>query len=431
MLDDVQLFVKMMRDAKAGAKAVKGAGEAYLYRPSGFTDTEYKAYLHRAECLPTVDRTLAGLLGRAFNEEPNISETEVDVNALDASGDSLLRVLRWVMEEVLLVASCGLLAEFDEAPKLARYKREHILDWHFENSKLVYLVLDQSRSVFEDGERRWLVENLVLSIQDGFLVSELFQVEDEKTGKMVLIERLEPRAVGQRLDFIPFQFVGDPTVLTSTLSPIAGLVIDYMDLSAQERWLLAKVASPQFAIEWDKETDVGDAQAFLEANMQADGAIHIGAGSILQLIGASAKYVEVQGGGIDKIRQAKEDTKSQLIAAGARSLADQTQSNLAAETVRIQNSGEGAVLSDIVSLTNTDFNRFMEMLAVYTQQDPVVVTLSQNFFAEKLSVQDLLQVVGAWQGGGVPIDLVHTAATMAGLTEDNLEEYTDKLESSL
>lgn len=432
--DETLVFVRQMRASMAGSKRIKEGAEEFLFRPSGYTDTEYAAYVHRAEYLPTVRRTHAGMLGRAFNEEPEIEYSgSLDLDTLDRGGLSSDRLLRWILGEVLLVNCCGLLADYDESPRVARYRREDILDWHFEDARLVWVCLDQSHTEFVDGTREQVTEHLTLRIEDGAVVSEVWRMEgDEKTARWVSQGETIPQAQGQRLTEIPFRFVGDPSSCDSVLSPIADLALDYYDRSAQHSWLLSKVASPQFTIQWDRETEVKSAQSFLETNMSTDGALHIGAGSILQLLGASAYYVEVSGNGIDKIDKAKEDIKKQMIAAGARALADQTQSNVAAETARIMNSGEAAILSEIVGSTGTDVSLFMDHVAVYAgESEAVQVYFSKNFFSEKIALSDLMQVVAAWQSGAVPLESVHAAATQAGLTEDDFDDYVEKIDTRL
>ena len=426
-------FVQTMRAAYAGQKDLKPAGEKYLLRPAGYSDRDYDTYKHRAVCLPTVRRTAAGLLGRAFNEAPTIlNPKNVDLDTLDTQGLPFARLLRWLVSEVILVGAAGLLVDFDgTGVRLARYKREHILDWHFDRGRLTYLALDQSHTVFDQGTREFVAEHLVYRLDGGAVVGEVFQNEGTAVAdRWTLVSQTPISANGIPLNEIPFTFVGSPTAIDSLLAPVADLVLDYYDRSAQLNWILGKVASPQLVFEWDKETQADVAQEFLTKNVVDDsGEIHLGAGRILQMLGGRATYVEVSGAGIDKIKSELDEIKSQLIAAGARALADQTQSNVAAETVRIQNSGEASVLTETVQAVGGDVTAALNMVGWFF--NPAVdfeVEFSTDFFPKTATIDDVIKVVTAWQSGAVPLESVHVVAGLAGVTTDDFETYSDKIE---
>lgn len=422
------LKIQKLRDSIEGSTAIKAKGEDYIIRPSAMDGVQYAdefaAYISRADYLPVVSRTLYGLQGRAFSKEPMIEGEFV----VDPANRPFQRFLRDAFREVLSVGYMGLLADVrDGEGKLYQYVAEDIEDWHYEEDKLVYLKLNETKSVFDRAtyERQIVTQYRTYSIDDdGFAYSELWEME--KNEAILVDGPTYPTSPSGRIEFIPFVFVGDADG-KPPLMDLAELALQYYDASAQFHWALSKVASPTFVITWDKDTDFNDALEFMEMT-GASGGIKIGSGHALQLKGADAKFVEVQGAGLDKLAGRLETLKSQMIAAGARALSDQVASNVAAETARIANSGEAAYLSEIVGGFEADMQVAFDYAAAIDGSDPIQLTMNRDFFSEVVTPQDLVALVSAWQSGGIPQEVVFEAlrkGDWSDLEDDELRDRVD------
>lgn len=406
-----------LRNAIDGEESIKSGD--YLIRPTALEgqkyDSEFEMYVSRADFLPVVSRTLFGLLGRAFNKEPEFHE-DLDV---DVKGRSVERFLRETFQEVLSVGYTGLLADVEnERSVLLCYRAEDILDWHFEDGQLAYLKLGENRTVMEGGIRSEIEAMRVWDFDES---GHAFSVLWEKIGKeWVPGDPTYPTSPAGRIDFIPFEFVGDPKQKPPLLD-LTNLALQYMDASAQFHWALYKVASPTPVISWGKDVSLDEAREFMELG-DAEGGLKIGAGHAVQLKDATMTYLEVAGSGLVHLANRLETLRTHMIAAGARALSDQVAPNMAAETARIANSGEAAYLSEMVGAFEADINQALAKSAALSGGEVFTITMSKDFFNESISAADILQLVGAWQGGGIPQEVVFEALRRGEWTDKDDEE---------
>lgn len=463
----IKVFCDEMRAMVEGEDAVKDTAEKMLPRPIGFTDDEYDLYRTRAIFPPALENTLSIMVARAFNNDPEVAQTSIDVDDLGKSGQSFDDILRWVVSEVATVAACGLLARTvnkdpadtrespEQKPAIRMYRREDILDWHFDGGRLTYIRFDESGMELdpETLRRREVTKHVIYRIDaEGYAVAY-----EERKGNIdgedfhTVDDPFELKIQGQRLTYIPFQFVGDPEATRSLMRPIGSLSKRYYEITAQFHWLLGKVSAPQFVIEWDKETNFETAMQFLTmATHSADaggggyveGERHphetrrqvassasrngsadpkIGAQSIMNLFGASAEYVEITGAGIQYIVNARDEVRDQLVFAGARAMADKTRSNVSTDTVRIENSAEASLLSDVTRRVSKDVTTFTEHVAAFAITSGFQVTLSDEFFDDDYTFSDYVEAIKSHNMGG-PIDPAFIIAKKLKITDAETKE---------
>jgi len=418
-----------MRDGISGSQAVKEAGEEYLLRPAAMIgreyDIEFTHYKQRADFLPTVKRTLSGYIGRAFFEEPEIEDASKEfLDSLDGSGLTFTRLLEWFLSEACAMRFSGALVDVrDGGPKVFRYIAEDVCDWHYDDGKLVYLKLRESYTEFNGGAREIIPAFRVFELDEA---GKSFSILHEKNdGKWIEGEQEYPSTATGRIDYIPFEFMGDQESSESILQPLLDLALTYYDASAQYHWALSKVAAPTFVIEWDAQTDTAAAREFLEAS-GGEGGIKIGSGHALQLFGATARFAEVTGAGLGYLEKRLEAIIKQMVAAGARALADNS-SNVSEDTTRIQNSGEATILGSIVGALEKDLERILYMVEDFGGGEHSV-KVSRNFFGENITAADIMQLVSAWQSGGIPRTIVNEALRRGQWTKSTDEQLRGEID---
>src|SRR5690606_25221917 len=228
-----------IRDFREGADQVKLHGTLYLPAPSGMDlkteegRSEYDAYKERASFYPVIDRTIEGITGVAFLQNPTykLPEKMIDagmVDALTVDGEPADILAHAIVDEVISVGRMGLLVDMpanespDQRAYVSKYYAEHIYDWRreFINGRriLTMVLLEEGHEKVNDKDAiRFL--RLALKNPDTnpvYAVEEwTFFKDDVYSGAAVNpytkparppVERI-PLVRGKPIDFIPFVFV--------------------------------------------------------------------------------------------------------------------------------------------------------------------------------------------------------------------------------
>lgn len=436
-----------MRAAFKGAAAIKAGGEAYLYCPASYKDAhgvpdgQFDAMVARAHYPATVKRTTNGLLGRAFNQPYSFDPPDsIDIDALDISGRTFGRMLRFLLRENILLNFVGALVDYDErsnSPKVICYKQEHILDYHREGARLVHLMVSENGVTFINGVRGYKQSRRIYTLdENGHAYSQLFVLrDDDALGQSVVGTKEDdwiaqgdpvyPTIAGERMDFIPFVFIGDVYCDESLVSPIADLALQYYDQSAQHRFGSSKVAQATPVLTWG--VDAEDCGVWVKGIAEAGG-IKLGSSSVISLPqGSKLEMVEISGSGLEVFERDMDGIVRQMIAMGARALADQSVGNVAFDTVRAQNSGEASTLSEAVSAFEEDIVRLLKMVFLMAGLDDVpAFKMSREFFDERLTPQDIQSLVQAWLAGAFPKRVLNDALRRSDWTQESDAQLDDQ-----
>ena len=273
-----------LRDALAGGDAVKARGTTYLPKPEGQTLAAYQAYKARARWYDVPDRTRRGLLGSMFRKEPVLiapAKLEAGLDNLSVSGLPFATLLRQITGEVLAMGRSGLLLDMPgnralgALPLWACYAAERIEDWQQTrvDGRLVTSRVKLAEPDSSDSEEATQFRELVL-------VDGLYEVRIwRRTGTgfrgetWQIAEQHWPTKGGQRLDFIPFTFIGvddlDPDIEKPPLLGLVDETLGHYQLSADYRqslfltaqlrwrvWRLAATRTSSSACGYSKPTTV-------------------------------------------------------------------------------------------------------------------------------------------------------------------------------
>lgn len=404
-----------------GEDGIKAAGELYLPKLSGQTDTEYESYKTRGTFFNAFSRTIAGLSGAIIRKEMTIktnSKIKSLLQNVTLAGESVQEVTRMIIDNVLSYGYYGILSDMapmknpDEVmtdnPYWALYDCTSILNFEIkqlgDENKLIMLAL--AEVVYNKMPDNPLV--LVATDQirlmeidkDGFLVVKIYQKKKDTTttGEEIWAQYgddLFPQIRGKRLDFIPFVFFGsmsnNPIPTAPPLLDLANLNIKHWQVSVDYYHGLHYCAMPT---PW--------AAGFPNSTV-----LYIGAMKAWVSEDADAKcgFLEFSGQGLGAIEKALNNLEKQMAVMGSRMLEEQKRAAEAAETVSMRYSGDSATLSSVVNSVEQGLIKAIDMLGAWLVIEPSTeVKLNRDFVAQKLSPQEITALLQAWQACAISLD---------------------------
>lgn len=283
--------LKKVRDSVAGEVVIKASENQTVYLPNPCPDEKdlnvsqkkYARYLNGAEYDEVPSNTLSSILGAMFNPAVQ-SELPASLEYLkddaDGSGLTLNEQVKISASECLQMNYIGLLSEFSDLSNLniddltiaeARdqdlkssiktYVRESIINWGFENIngrlQLSFVVLREDGTVTDktNFSQKNITSYLLLSLDnDGNYFQRKYTTVDDKITNTS--DDLHPKAKGQRLKFIPFEFCiaeevpkGEIPVPAGYIAPIANKTLARYRVSADMKESMWYMAAPS---SWSK-----------------------------------------------------------------------------------------------------------------------------------------------------------------------------------
>lgn len=448
---------KMMRDVIAGSRKIKAGKEAYLPKPAGRTDKDYDRYVQRAGFFDVTSKTVNGLTAGIFRKPPTItlpSVIEYLLDDADGRGTGLDQLSKFACNEVIALGRAGILVDFPSVPvdkradeekamnaraQLYVYRAENIINWNYSKVGATYqldlLVLEEVR-VEADPEDPFLFEKSIqwraLMLEGGqYVVSVWADVADEKgVTQLVEVERFEPRlANDQRLDFIPFVFIGADDLTADVDKPpvldIAEVNIGHYRNSADYEDALYMVGQPTPVI-------TGLSAQFIDKHA---GELVIGSRAAWLLPSdAAASLLELKRD-LSVLSGALADKQGQMVALGARLIEGRRTGVEAAETIRLRQTGEASVLSSISVNVSRAFQMALTWAAEWMKAGStaeVEFEANTDFFNQKMTPEELKALVTSWQGGAISQqDLFDNLVAGEVLAHDrDFDEYLEQLETA-
>ena len=393
--------VQRVRDCAGGTDAVKAKGEQYLPKLSGQNRTDYDAYKMRGYLLPVVEPTAVALTGAIMRKSPVAElpeQLEVLIDNSDGNGKGLGLIASNACKELFLAGRYGFLVEPTEiGASIKTYKRESIKNWSSQ-----YIVLEQAYTVFDDKDKFKEVEKkeyLELTFDDsGLYIQNLWREDSGKA--FVVVDTFTPTISGTRLNYIPFEFINtlDATVeLTPpALLQLADVNLDQYRLSTDLRHGLHWAALPTMFLFGDLTDENGQRVK-----------ITVGAGSSNHISDteARAELLEFTGAGLAAIDEAVKGDIEAMASIGARMLQAQNSGVKAAETARIEQSGESATLSTIAQSVESGITNTLKTIAEWSGvSGDISYTLNKDFIDSSLTPQQLTSYLQALQTEAISLD---------------------------
>lgn len=411
-----------IRDVLDGERAVKMRGAEYLPKLSGMTPGDYTAYKQRTEFHEATARTLDGLTGAIFRKPPTVDapeQADAMIDNITSRGMPFMVFAKNGTREVVAMGRYGVLVDAmpdgDGEPFMSGYIAENILQWRsavIDGKPVLTLVV--LRELSERSDPETFYENVEV---ERFRVLELGNIDNDIDGAttylqsvwekqaaaddgkelVMVVEPFQPLRRGAPLEFIPFIFIG-PYDITPDVqrSPILGLanvnLVHYvMSADIQHGAHFTALPTPWVSGE------IGGVSA--EA-----GELPIGSGVAWQLEkGATAGMLEYTGQGLTGYRELRQDTEKHMAILGARLLEDQKTGVEAASTVGLRHRGENSLLASIADTVGRGLTMALNWALWWAggTEDSATIELNSDFLDKPLSPEGLVQLVAAWQQGGI------------------------------
>jgi hypothetical protein len=463
---------QLMRHAYEGERTVKEQGVMYLpATPGQILDgmnvgekgrLAYDAYKMRAVFPDFVSDAVESFIGIMHMKDATIELPDGMADMLEkatVNGESLQALLRRINEQQLVTGRLGLLLDLPEIPDpakplpyIALYVGEAIRNWddsddHTGVNALNMVVLDESVNMRDTDfewkrHERYRVLELVHPLAhtsatdgeeaDAALPAEpapaappvyaqgVFDVTAGGTGSYSQTSLVPPMLRGKMLEQIPFVIINSKDILTQPDNPpLLGLGRIAMTVYRGE----ADYRQTLFMTGQDMLVVIGGIQT------RDEGETRVGAGAKLEVdIGGDAKYIGVEGTGLEEQRMALEnDTKraeaktGTLISpsAGKQESGDALTTRLAAQT---------ASLGQIARTGALGLENLLKIAAEWMGQDPKKVKVAANteFKPVLLTGQEVTQLMAArTMGAPLSLESLHGVFVDRGLTKMTFEDEMD------
>ena len=382
-------------------------------------DNRYLTYVQRAALFNATSRTRQGMLGMIFSS-PNVNQLPEDLQYLnyncDGTGVGIEEQAVELISDLLVVGRGGLfvdyptvetelsLADINElnyTANIIKYNAEDICDWQCEqygSSMKLTMVKLKEYHCSRDEEDIFTVENeeywRVLLLNEGVYENRLYTSEDQYTSVIPVDSE------GNTFSFIPFYFVGAndnrPDVDTAPLLELAELNIKHYRNSADFEESVFLVGQPVVSLN-------GLTQTWIDENYP-DGIVFGSRMVIMLPENADIKIVQASENTMaSKGMQTKEDQMKML---GARLLTNGGAAETAAAS-RIKHASDGACAKIIVNNATLAYQSAIMAAQLYNGSiTDFEFKINTNFFADSMSIDDIMKVVTLWQEGIVDKRLV-------------------------
>lgn len=461
---------KLIRDAISGEVAIKTAGEEYLPRPNDAgscqktKDQRYKDYLKRAVYYNVTRRTLTSLVGQVFMREPFVEVPSILDDVVDdttGTNISLHQLAKDVLTLTLAYSRCGLFVDYPVTdkpttikemdagflrPTIRKYNPQEIINWRVREKGardlLSLVVLHETYAFADDGfELKHAEQYRVLRLDNnGEYIQEIWREDEAREYKetrtrvdynWVRKEVFKPLdARGKPFTEIPFTFVGtinnDSVPDKPNLYDIASLNIAHYRNSADLEEASFFIGQPTTVVtglteEWVENVLGGT------INIGSRGGIPLPENATAHLLQPAENQMTMA------LIQHKE---RQMVALGAK-LVEQQDVQRTAYEAKVETSAEGSILSSVTRNVQAAFTEVLEWCLKFLGAEGASFRfeLNTDFDIARLSADEQIQAIQAWQAGALSFNEMRTMLRKAGVAyeEDDsvLNLYMQFLEDKM
>lgn len=431
---------RVVRDAVAGEQAVKRRGVTYLPKPSPEDNSRenlarYHSYRDRAVFYGVTGRTVRGMVGQVFSRPPLINvppALSFMVNDVTGLGVSITQQAKQAVAENVTVGRAGLLSDFPNmsgqpvtvamlaagivAPTITLYKPEDIINWRYKTSGgttfLTLVVLKEKYTkevdMFATKEHdRWRV----LRIDDsGGYVSEVWYGE---SGRNELETTLPTTANGERLNYIPFDFIGcennSPDVDYVPAYDLASINIAHYRNSADRERSGYILGEPTVVVSGLNEQWLKNVLKGVIA-LGTAGGIPLPAGAAVTLLEATPNTL---------VGEMMKDKERQMVALGAQ-LVQQSDVQRTATEARNEDSAKTSTLSTAADNTSAAYRNALATCDSFVSVTPSKMEFQLNtlFSINALDAAGRVQLIKEWQAEALTFGEMRAALRQAGLATE-------------
>lgn len=451
---------ELIRDCIAGSRAIKKRGDIYLPRPNAADKSadnlaRYDAYITRAMFYNVTRRTLAGLTGQVFMQDPVIQVPSIlnpVVKDANGSGVSLTQLAKQALMNVVAFGRAGVLADYPKAegvttraqqlageirPTITVYEPWNIINWRtITRGSKVLLSLVVLRETYDKADDGFQAE-IATQYRVLRLIDNVYHVEIWREGGPSAVGfapvpglgNIPTDARGVALDEIPFSFIGaennDPEPDAPPLFDLADLNIGHYRNSAdyEEAAFIVGQPTPWFA---------GLTQEWVEDVFK--GQVLLGSRAAIPLPeGGSAGLLQVQENSMPK--EAMELKERQMVSLGAR-LVEQKSVQRTAEEAAQDKAAETSELAVMTKNTTAALQYVLEWCGIFSgavtvREDArdasnrkINFELNTEFEIAKLSPEQIRMVIEAWQKEAITTEEMRKRMRQTGVAYLDDNAYT-------
>ena len=443
-----QYFPKwdLIDDVLQGELRIKYRRQKYLPLENNEADeTAYKkrydVYLEKAKFYNATARTLAGFVGQVFNKQATQDFPEQVKYLHDdpcGTGISLEQLAKATLANVVSYGRCGLWIDFPQTggsytvaevkekgirPVILRYEPKNIINWRTTKlgaKTLLSLVVLKERVLVSSSDEfsaAYEYRYRVLRLTNGVYTVQVFDPWEANQNPEIVIPT---DSEGKPFSEIPFVFIGintnDFTVDEPPIFDMASLNIAHYRNSADYEEACFMVGQPTV---WYAGLSEQWARDILK------GSVRLGSrGGIPLPPGGSAGILQVQPNSMCK--EAMDQKESQMIALGARIVRE---SNVAKTATEV-NSDKVSEVSTLAAGARSTSAGLRSAFAFAQQfagtSAKIKYELATDFDMTRMTSQELLAIVTAWQAGLMVTESVYDIFTRAGYVTMSLEDAKTK-----
>lgn len=427
-------------------RKVKERGTVYLPHPNPDDESQdavdsanrYSSYLTRAVFYDVAGRTLAGLVGQVYANDPEVVLPEalkqLQLN-VDGTGTNLIQSSKETLEETLAYGRSGLYIDYPDLeqpatkeqlssgevkPSISLYTSQRIINWQFTviggSRKLTLVVLKEWVPLFIDSFEERLVEQYrVLRVTqiDSKWVYSVEVYSKDVNGQETYSAKIPLDVAGKPFEEMQFEFVGandnGPEPDQPPLLPLVELNLGHYRNSADYEESCFVVGQPTLVV-------AGLTEDWLKDVLK--GKIRVGSRSAIPLpFNGSAKLLQIQPNTLP--HEAMLHKEKQMVAIGAKLIEDRRVQKTATEA-NIHNAAETSILSTTAKNVSAAITSALKKALKYVSnaEETIIFDLNTDFSILRLTAQERQELILEWQSGAISFTEMRTVLRSSGIAID-------------
>ena len=396
--------------------------------PDGMSESEYNAYIERAEFSPFATRTWEGIHGLMFGKQlikdiPDKFEQYLD--NVDGKGNDLYKFINDTTADVLITGWGGVLIDAPNGedmsvleaeqngilPYLTFYKAEKIINVQTKligrKEVVIRIVIKEQEEVQTNADKyttetkdRYKVLEIDDNEENGHFGKYKLSVMNEA---YAVISESYPKMFGAEMDFIPFFFFTNVEPTIPMLTPVIDVNKAWYHKSADlENGLHWTGCPTPICLGYTPETMVNE-----KGEEVPKYPLKLGGSQVVFFPQGvtSVHYLEFTGSGLSQLQSAMAVDEERMAMLGARIISAEKKGVESAETARIHRASENSVIATFANEMSKVFNRiircYLEWSIGSTIAEDIKVQINTDYDISTMSPQELTTLVSAWQSGAI------------------------------
>lgn len=457
----------LIKDCIDGQEAIKNKGDAYLPRPDPTNCTEtnlarYEAYKHRAVFYNVIARTLSGMTGLVFQQEPDMlmpDDMQVLKVNIDGAGVGSVQQMRKAFKSVLAFGRAGLLTDFPPSNKDGSgFTREQIMSGEVQPTISLFMPWQviNWRQEYRAGKvmlTQVIICEQIPGVTDGFqqdytpVWRQLYLDQDGNCRQTLWVNRGDPNAKdtyggalyvqqndyamvghdGQPLKYIPFTFIGsetnNPDIDPAPMYDLAVLNIAHYRNSADYEESCFVTGQPTVWASGLTETWIKDVLGG-EVRLGSYGGIPLPPNAAVGMIQTAPNT---------QPHEAMKLKESQMVAIGARLIRDQGSVERREVEVKNEAASEASLIVTVAQNVEAAYRKALEWAGVFYGHgnDQITLALSYNFIYSQMTYQERAELVNEWLQGAISFTELRTNLKQAGIARQTNEEAKTEIDNEM